>query len=285
MINSKKICLLGDPVEHSLSPVMHNAAFSKLGLDFVYEAWRVEEEELGVVIKEIKTSQIKGANITIPHKVKVMKFLDEIDDMALKIGAVNTIVNDNGKLKGFNTDALGFSKAMEEQGVKLKDKKIVLFGAGGVARAIAFQSVLEGGKLVIINRTLEKAEEIKNKIKFELKKEIEILALLDKGKLRGETMEADIIINATSLGMFPQVNGSVIPSNFLHPDLAVMDLVYSPIETKLLRESKEIGCKKIINGIEMLVHQGALSFEIWTGRKAPIDLMRKVVLKELKKRR
>lgn len=287
MINSetKICCLLGDPVEHSLSPMMHNAAFSELGLNFVYVAFRVKGDRLEKAVDGIRAFQIRGANVTIPHKMEIMKFLDKIDDLALKIGAVNTIVNDNGILKGFNTDALGFSKVIEENKVKLKNKKILLFGAGGAARAITFQSALEGGKIVIANRTLEKAEKIKKKIKVELKKDVDIIDLTEKKMLKNELKETDVVINATSIGMLPKVNESIISRELLHPDLVVMDIVYTPIETKLVKEAKEIGCQKVIDGVEMLVQQGALSFEIWTGKKAPVEVMRKRwFLKKMKRK-
>ncbi len=281
-----KICfLLGNPVEHSLSPVMQNAAFLELGLDFVYLAFKINESMLEKTINGLKRVRIRGANVTIPHKVNVMKFLDEVDDLASKICAVNTILNDNGTLKGFNTDASGFSKTLKENDVKIRGKKVVLLGAGGAARAIAFSCILEGADVTIINRSRDRANELKDVIKRELQKDVKSLSLSESEKLGKELEESGIMINATSVGMFPKTNECIIPKTFLHQDLVVMDIVYNPIETKLLRYAKEMGCKKIIPGIEMLVQQGAISFELWTKKKAPIEVMRKAVLSKLNKGR
>lgn len=281
---TKVCCLIGDPVEHSLSPIMYNTAFSELGLNFVYFAFGVKKEILKDAVNAIKIFQIRGANVTIPHKVEIMKFLDEVDETALKIGAVNTIVNDDGKLKGFNTDALGFSRTIKKNKVVLKNANVVLFGAGGAARAVAFQCVLEGAtELTIVNRTIRNAEKIKEQIMKEFGKKIEIISLLEGKKIKEKVKNADILINATSVGMFPEVNESVVSKKLLHSNLVVMDIVYNPIETKLLMDARKIYCKKTINGIEMLLQQGALAFELWIGKKAPIDLMRKVVTNELKK--
>lgn len=282
MIDGKtKICgIMGNPLGHSLSPQMHNAAFSKLGLNFAYLPFQVEKENLEKAVEGIKAFQIRGINVTVPHKVRIMKFLDEVDEIGLKIGAVNTIVNEKGALKGFNTDARGFKKALEKEDVKLEGKKIMVLGAGGAGRAIAFQCALEKSKVTIVNRTLEKAEKLQSDVKSKLGKEIEVLALSNEDRVKEKLKEADVMINATSVGM--KEEKSIIPREFLRSELVIMDVVYNPVETKLLTEAKKAKCKKIINGVEMLVQQGALSFEIWTGKKAPVDLMREIIMRELK---
>lgn len=275
----RKNCLLiGDPVEQSLSSRMHNAAFSALGLDVTYLAKRVKAERLEITVERLRKENILGANVTIPHKKKVMNFLDEMDEKARKIGAVNTIVNDEGELKGFNTDGVGFGKAMNKEGVSLKNKKTTIIGAGGAARAVAWQCLSEGSEIVIANRTLEKAKKVKEEFK-----RIKVIPLSNENKIKEVIKNADILINATPLGMKRKANETPVKKELLHPNLIVIDLIYQPPETKLLQEAKEVGCQKIVNGLEMLIQQGALSFELWTRKKAPVELMRRIVWKELKK--
>ncbi|MEM2918633.1 MAG: shikimate dehydrogenase [Candidatus Altiarchaeota archaeon] len=271
----KKFCLLlGGKIEHSISPVMQNAAFARLGLDIEYKAMNIHEKDLNEMVEMLRRKDMLGANVTIPYKISMLKFMDSVDKTTKKIGAINTIVNENGKLKGFNTDTIGFSEMIKRYKIILEDKKVLIIGAGGVARAIAFQCVLEGARVSIFNRTAKRAEELKDRILNELGKEIIICQI-------SEIKKADILINATSVGMFPKINETLVSRNLLHSRLVVIDVIYNPLETKLLREAKKVGCRKRINGVEMLVQQGAASFELWTKRKAPIELMRKVVITEL----
>ena len=277
-----KVCgVIGDPIEHTMSPVMHNAAFKKFGLDYVYVPFRVRQEELGKAIEGMKALNIRGLNVTIPHKVAVIPFLDELDPLADKIGAVNTIVNDEGVLKGYNTDATGFLQALLERGFEPKGKNVVILGAGGASRAISFILAERGSSLVILNRTLDKAKICANRISEIFQSETTALKL-NRGNLEAAISEADILVNATSVGMSPNINETPVASNLLKPGLVVFDIVYNPIKTRLQREAEAIGAT-IINGLDMLVWQGALVFEKWTGQKAPVDLMRAEAVKLLER--
>lgn len=277
------ICgLIGDPIGHSVSPVMHNAAFNKLGLDYIYLPFRVGAENLARAIDGVKALNIRGLNITIPHKVAVIPLLDELELLAEKTGAVNTIVNDKGHLKGYNTDAAGFLKALLERGVEPRGKKVVVLGAGGASRAISFTLANGGAEIVILNRKLEMdwAVELAGSISRFSIKEAEALELNDDN-LSSALKAADILVNATSIGMSPDINRSPVPAGLLHPGLVVFDVVYNPLKTRLLAEAEAAGAETI-SGIEMLVWQGALAFELWTGAKAPIYIMKAEAIKALK---
>lgn len=266
--------LIGDPVEHSMSPVMHNAAFREAGIDYLYVPFRVKKEELGKAIEGMRALNIKGLNVTIPHKVAVLQFMDKLDHLAEKIGAVNTIVNDGGVLTGYNTDATGFLQALLERGVEPEGKSIVILGAGGASRAISFMLADRGARLVILNRLLELdwAEELANRISQTFSKEVDALEL-NRENLAGVLGKAEILVNTTSVGMSPDAGQTPVDSDLLTPGLLVYDIVYNPIKTRLLREAAAAGAKTI-GGLDMLVWQGALAFEKWTGRKAPVELMK-----------
>jgi shikimate dehydrogenase len=277
---TKICCLIGNPVEHSISPLMFNKAFEFLSLDFAYVAFRVEEKELKRAINGIRAFNVRGTNVTIPHKINVMKFLDKIDKLASEIGAVNTILNENGNLVGFNTDGEGAIKALKENNCEIRGRKVIIIGAGGAGRAVSYFIMKEfPEKLVIFNRTEEKAFKLAQSLKrkFELSIEAFPLALTH---LKREIENADILINCTSVGMFPNAGISIVPKELLRKDLTVMDIVYNPIETKLLSDAKDVGAK-VISGVDMLVHQAALSFKLWTGEEAPIGLMRKTAIQFL----
>lgn len=264
-----KLCaLIGNPVKHSMSPAMHNAAFDKLGLNIKYIALQVEENQLKQAIKGLKALNIIGLNITIPHKQKVMHHLDKVDLVAKKIGAVNTILNKNGKLHGFNTDLQGAIMSLEEHTV-VKNKKVVILGAGGAARSIAFGLKQNKAKVIILNRTVKKAKKLAKQVGCSTMK----LDQLD-------SIKADILINATSVGMHSNTDKSLATKEQLKNFEIVMDIVYNPLETKLIRLAKQAGCTTI-TGLKMLVLQAAASFEIWTGKKPDIKLMQKVALKKL----
>jgi len=277
-----RICgVIGDPIEHSMSPVMHNAAFDKLGLNYLYVPFRVKKEELGKAIAGMRALNIRGLNVTIPHKVAVIPFLDELDPLAQKIGAVNTIVNDDGALTGYNTDASGFLQALLERGIEPRGKNVVVLGAGGASRAISFILAERGAHLVILNRLLELdwAEELASRISQVFKKEVEALEL-NKEKLAKVLEKADILVNATSVGMSPNRDETPVSPDLLKPSLTVFDIVYNPIKTRLLREAEAAGAETI-SGVDMLVWQGALAFELWTGVKAPVKLMKDAAIKGL----
>ncbi len=277
-----RVCgLIGDPVEHSMSPIMHNAAFRETGLDFVYVPFRVEKEEVGKAIDSMRALNIKGLNVTIPHKIAVLQFLDELDPLAEQIGAVNTIVNDDGYLKGYNTDASGFLQTLLERGIEPEGKNVVILGAGGAARAISFILADRGAHLVILNRLLELdwAKELAGRISQTFAREVAALEL-NRENLAGALGKADILVNATSVGMSPNTDQTPVDSDLLKPGFTVFDIVYNPIKTRLLREAESAGAETI-EGLDMLVWQGALAFEKWTGREAPVKLMRDEAIKLL----
>ena len=275
--------VIGDPIEHTMSPAMHNAAFSALDLDFVYVAFRVAAGELGRAMVGMKALGIKGLNVTIPHKVAVIPFLDRIDPLAEKIGAVNTVVNEGGALTGYNTDAMGFLRALVEHGIEPRGKKVLLLGAGGAARAISYILAEEGAHLVILNRKEEFSWAQDLATRLGLNYEIPV----GVGELNRDTIEqaigdSDILVNATSVGMSPNAGQSPVPADLLCSGLLVFDAVYNPFETRLLREAKEAGAEAI-DGLEMLVWQGVLAFEKFTGHEAPVDVMRSAALKVLRR--
>ena len=263
-----KLCgIIGNPVEHSMSPAMHNAAFEHLGVNYVYLAFCVSD--VAGAIRGMRALNIRGLSVTVPHKLEVMPYLDEIDPVAQQIGAVNTVVNDNGRLKGYNTDWTGFVRSLEVH-TPIQDKRVVILGAGGAARAIAFGIKQRGGKMTILNRAEEIA--LAQALATEIACPCGELSQLEP------VTEAEIVINATSVGMHPEVEKTIIETRHLRPEQIVYDVVYNPLETRFLREAKARGCP-VIPGYEMLLLQGVAQFELWTGKPAPVDLMR-TILKE-----
>tara|TARA_B100000315_G_C14593015_1_gene596994 strand:- start:7242 stop:8117 length:876 start_codon:yes stop_codon:yes gene_type:complete len=277
-----KVCgLIGDPVEHSMSPVMHNAAFRELGLDYLYVPFRVKKEEIGKAIDGMRALNLRGLNITIPHKVAVIPLLDELDPLAEKIGAVNTIVNNDGVLRGYNTDASGLLQSMWTNGIEPRDKNIVIIGAGGASRAVTFILADKKARLVILNRIqeLDWAKELANRITQTFRQKIEALELT-RENLAKVLNKADILLNATNAGMSPNTEETPVDADLLRPELVVYDIVYNPSKTRLLREAEMINAKTI-GGLDMLTWQGALAFQMWTGRKAPVELMKREAAKLL----
>jgi shikimate dehydrogenase len=272
--------IIGHPVEHSLSPAMQNVAFKKLKLDCIYLAFNVEPNNIKTAVNGMKSLGICGFNVTIPHKISIIPFLDEVRPEAADIGAVNTVLNENGKLIGFNTDGLGALRALKEENVDLLGKKVIILGAGGAARAIAFAIAPFIEKMVILNRTGSKAKKLSTQLAKRFGKAVEGKKFTKKVANR-EFNDADIVINATSVGMYPNVNDSLINREMINPAMTVFDVVYNPLETKLLKEANAVGAK-IVTGIKMLVFQGAVSFEIWTGKKAPVKEMLQTVIEKLR---
>ncbi|MCX6005060.1 MAG: shikimate dehydrogenase [Chloroflexi bacterium] len=276
-----RLCgIIGDPVEHSISPVMHNAAFKKLGLDYLYIPFHVTPGNLRRAMEGMRGLNISGLNVTIPHKVEVMQFLDSVDPTAEKIGAVNVVFNSGGLLQGFNTDAEGFLQPLLEKKIDPKGKNVVILGAGGASRAIAFILSERGADITILNRTSGKAIQFIETVSQTTGK---IMGTLELNEMNLSTVMpvADILINATSVGMSPDSNDTLVTRDLLRPGMVVVDIVYNPFKTKLLMEAEKAGATTI-GGIEMLVWQGALSFEKWTGLKAPLEEMRKAARKALK---
>jgi len=275
-----KVCgVIGDPIEHSLSPIMHNAAFRALELDFAFLAFKVQATEVGNAISGMRALNIHGLNVTMPHKNAVIKFLDEIDPTAKTIASVNTILNKDGRLLGFNTDGVGALNALEQNSVTIRGKKVLLLGAGGAAKAIAYTLSQESDEFVILNRTPKPAAELSAILKQKFNKKIKA-GVFSPDLVKDNLADADVLINATSVGMKPNYNQTPVLPQWLKPDLAVMDIVYNPLETKLAKDAKAAGAK-VISGVEMLIYQGAASFEIWTACQAPVEVMRKAALNHL----
>jgi shikimate dehydrogenase len=275
-----KVCgVIGDPIGHTLSPTIHNAAFNHLGLDFVFLAFCVKAADLENAIRGMRGLGIHGLNVTMPHKSTVTAYLDTMDPAAKFLGSANTIMNKDDKLSGFNTDGVGALKALRENGTELSKKKVLLLGAGGAAKAIAFSLAKEVGELVVLNRATEKAKELAERLTRTLSKKV-VGCSLSPDAVAENLQDSDVLINATSVGMNPEANQSIVPQRFLRSDLTVMDIVYNPVETKLAKDAKAAGAR-VVSGVEMLIYQGAASFEIWTGRAAPIEVMRKAALNKL----
>ncbi|MDP2931224.1 MAG: shikimate dehydrogenase [Chloroflexota bacterium] len=284
MITGKTtVCgVIGDPIEHTMSPVMHNAAYKKLGLDYVYVAFRVDKADLGKAVAGMRALRIRGLNVTIPHKVTIMPFLDELDPLAEKIGAVNTVVNNNGVLRGCNTDATGFLQALLAKGVQPDGKTVAILGAGGASRGISFILAERGANLVILNRKLELdwAVDLARRISQVFQRQVTALEL-NEPNLDQTLAGADILVNATSVGMSPDIDSTPVPAKLLRPGLLVFDIVYNPIQTRLIKDARAAGAKTI-SGIDMLAWQGALAFEMWTGQPAPVELMKREAIKVLR---
>lgn len=262
-------------MEHSLSPVMQNAAFEALNLDFVYVALRVRREELRDAIIGVRSLNLFGLNVTLPHKNAILKYLDEIKPTARSVGAVNTILHDKGRLTGYNTDGIGAMNALKENGIPPNGKKLLLLGAGGAGKSIAFSAAQEVDELVILNRTHQKARELAKTLR-QVNKNVKDNDLSNE-TLEEELKDTDILVNATSVGMHPNINTSPVPKSLLHPNLWVMDIIYAPLETQLAKDAKARGAN-LISGVEMLIYQGAASFEIWTKHPAPVTVMKRSVL-------
>ncbi|MHA2182690.1 MAG: shikimate dehydrogenase, partial [Promethearchaeota archaeon] len=247
---TKIFCVIGHPIEHSMSPIMWNPALDELGLDYVYLAFNVHPNELENAIKAIRALDIKGINVTVPHKETVIKYLDEIDPITLSIGAINTIKNEEGILKARNTDASGAKKALIEAGCNISGKNIFFLGSGGVARSIAFIMAKEANHIVLTDLVEEKAIKVANEIKenFEINVEGK---LSNKNNIEQGLKNADILINATPIGMYPKVEETPLAKELLYEDLFVFDVVYNPLETRLMKEAAKIGCQTL-GGLDML---------------------------------
>jgi len=265
---TKICCLIGDPVEHSLSPPIHNAAYKALGIDYSYITLRAGDIERAIA--DIRTNGIRGVSVTTPHKVNALKYLDHVDPTAQAIGAVNTIVNDDGVLAGYNTDGDAALKALEEV-TDLGGKRVVLIGSGGAALAIAAALKANGAKLVILNRDEAKARRLANRVEAKDAGDLSKISLVTK---------ADILINATTVGMAPETKETIVPQEFLHDHLTVFDIVYNPKETRLITEARARGCA-VVYGYKMLLYQAARQFELFTGRPAPLEVMESTLIKAL----
>ena len=268
--HTRLLGLIGDPVGQSVSPAMHNAALQALGLDCVYLAFRVTAPSLIQAVGGLRALDAGGFNVTIPHKVKILPLLDELAPEAAAIGAVNTIVNRDGRLVGYNTDAGGFRAALRKYDVDPAGMTAVLIGAGGAARAIAFALVSQKASLTILARRPEAALDLVLRLKAGAG-QVEARELT-RANLEAALGRGDLVINATSVGMTPDSDRTPVPGDLLRAGMTVFDAVYHPQQTRLLREAETAGAA-VIGGLEMLVAQAALSFELWTGQKAPLEIM------------
>ena len=271
----KKIfAVFGDPIEHSLSPVMHNAAFKALGMDCTYHAFRVSKENLKDAIKGAHAMGFGGLNLTVPLKEEALKMV-EPDPLAAVMGAANTVDFKDG-IRGYNTDGIGAEKALVDAGVNIEGAKVLIVGAGGAARGISFQLATDGADVTIANRTPEKATQLADDV-----------ALV--GNVRGCGLDqldeliasADVLINCTTLGMHPQVEATIATAKQMHEGLVVFDIVYNPLKTKLLTEAEKAGARAV-SGVMMLVYQGAEAFRIWTGVEPPVEVMKEAVMGALR---
>ncbi len=276
------IGLIATPIRHSSSPKMHNEAFAKLGLDYAYLAFEVGTEQLEDTIKGFRAMNVRGSNVSMPNKTIVHKYLDKLSPAAELCGAVNTIVNDNGVLTGHITDGIGYMSALKDAGIDIIGKKMTIVGAGGAATAIQVQAALDGvAEISIFNRKDEfysNAEQTVKKLREKTNCIVNLYDLDDLDKLKEEISTSVIFTNATGVGMKPLEGKTYIPDkSFLREDLIVSDIVYAPRETELLKMAKEVGCKKTMNGLGMMLFQGAAAFEMWTGKQMPIEYMKEIL--------
>jgi shikimate dehydrogenase len=281
------ISLIATPIRHSMSPTMHNEAFAKLGLDYAYLAFEVDNSTLKPAVDGIRALGIRGSNVSMPNKQAIIPYLDEISPEAKLIGAVNTVTNKDGKghLVGYNTDGIGAIKALEDEGVTVKDQSITLTGAGGAATAIAIQAAFDGAKeLYIFNindDVFENAKETAKKINDNTNCRATVTDLAEQAAFKSAIQKSSIYIDATSVGMKPLQEQSLINDpEMIRSDLVVFDVVYAPRETKLLRFAKEHGAKKVINGLGMMLYQGAAAFQLFTDEEMPVTYIKELLFDE-----
>lgn len=270
--------LLGSPVEHSISPMMHNEAFRQLNLDFAYLAFNVGTDKLAVAVEGLKAMGVRGFNLTMPDKNLMCSLVDKLSPASEIGGAVNTVVNDNGVLTGYTTDGIGFMRSVREEGVDIIGKKMTLLGAGGAAAAIMIQAALDGvAEISIFNirdEFFERAEGIIQKLTAQTKCKLNLYDFSDPEVLKREITESAILVNGTSIGMAPHTERCIIQDDSVfRKDLFVFDVIYNPEETLFLRKAKAAGCRTL-NGLNMLLYQGAASFKLWTGQEMPVGIIK-----------
>lgn len=275
------IGLMAYPIRHSSSPAMQNEAFAKLGLDYAYLVFEVDNDTLEDAITGLRALKMRGSNVSMPNKTVVHKYLDELSPAAEMCGAVNTIVNDNGKLTGHITDGIGYMQSLKDNDIDIIGKKMTIVGAGGAATAIEIQAALDGvAEISIFNRKDEfwaNAEKTVEKINTKTNCKATLYDLADLDKLKEEIEDSYLFANATGMGMKPLEGQTYIPDkSFFRKDLIVTDVVYFPRETEMLRMAKEVGCKTM-NGLGMMLFQGSAAFELWTGQPMPIEYMKETL--------
>jgi len=274
--------VIGWPVGHSLSPPMHNAAFKYLGLNWAYVAFAVPPDMMAQAIQGMRGLQIRGLNVTIPHKGAIVEYLDEVSETAQILDTVNAITNVDGHLTGYNTDGQGFLRSLEEADEEIPDKQVTIIGAGGAARAVALALAgADAARLTIINRTAERAMRLAGLIKqYSVLPTVTALGL-DAAEAGEAVSTADVVVDCTAVGMYPHADvPPVVPAKWLRRQQLVCDLTYNPRETVLLQAARQVGARTV-DGTGMLVHQGAIAFERWTGQEAPVSIMRQALLEAL----
>ena len=272
-VNTKLVGLLGNPLGHSLSPAMHNKAFQTLGLNYFYLPIEVRPEDLKDVVRGISKMNFAGYNVTIPHKIHIMAHLDQVDELARVIGAVNTVTIKKGVSTGYNTDGMGFVQNLEsDTGHSVHGKRCFILGCGGAARAIAMTLAFKGAsRICLCNRTLQKAVDLAEEINTKTSPCSEVVPR-DSARMEAALQQIDILINTTSIGMHPDIDHLPLDANLIPTGIVVADIVYNPLKTKLLTVSEKKGCK-IVTGIGMLVYQGVEAFKLWTGAEPPAGEM------------
>ncbi|MBW6470515.1 MAG: shikimate dehydrogenase [Methanosarcinaceae archaeon] len=265
--------VFGDPIEHSMSPKMHNAAFTDMGMDCEYHAFRVNRDSLRDALIGAKAMGFGGVNLTVPLKEEALNIVDA-DPLAARIGAVNTVDFKDG-MRGYNTDGIGAKRALADAGVDVAGARVLIVGAGGAARAIGFQFANDGADITIANRTEKRAHD--------LARDVNIIGTAQGtglADLKVLISKTDILVNTTTLGMHPNIDQTIATADDMHSELTVFDIVYNPLETRLLKEAKVAGATAV-NGVMMLVHQGAEAFRIWNNMEPPVDVMKNAVLEAL----
>jgi shikimate dehydrogenase len=279
---TKLFCVIGDPIEHTLSPAMHNAVFEELGLNCVYTAFRIEPAALGDFVRGARAMGLGGVNVTIPHKVDVIEQLDELAEEARIIGAVNTIKMGE-KLIGHNTDGSGALRALIQGGADPKNNDVLILGSGGAARAIGVTLALRAGisSLTLLGIVEEEMKKLARDITMGTGVEVSWRLMNDETKVK-LVGDADIVIHCTPTGMAPKTDQTILTAEEIPADIKIMDIVYTPMETRLMKEAKKAGVKTIIGGLEMFVNQGAEAERIWLDIEPQVNLMREVVLRKLR---
>lgn len=276
--------LLGSPVSHSISPMMHNESFKQLDLDYVYLAFDVQENEMATAVQGLRALNVRGFNVTMPGKNVMATLCDKLSPAAEIIGAVNTVVNENGILIGHNTDGIGYMRAVSDAGHNIIDKKMTLLGAGGAATAVLVQAALDGVSEISIfsihDAFFERAQRIVAQLNERTSCKVTLYDFDDESILRREIADSAILTNGTSVGMAPNTDRSIITdTTMFHKDLIVSDVIYNPRETRLLKLAKEAGCQTF-NGLYMLLYQGAEAFKLWTGQEMPVALIKEKYFSE-----
>lgn len=279
------IGLMAYPIRHSMSPTMHNNAFAKLGLNYAYLAFEIDNDKLEKAVDAIRTLDMRGSNVSMPNKQKIIPYLDKLDPAAKMAGAVNTVVNDNGVLTGYTTDGTGFMKSLADEGLDIRGKKMTLAGAGGAGTPIAIQAALDGVKEISIfnldDAQWEQAEKNVEIINREIDCKATLHHLEDKEDFKKEIASSYIYCDATGVGMKPLEDMTLVEDpSWFHKDMIVFDTVYAPRETKLMKVAKEAGVDHVLNGLGMMLEQGAEAFKLWTGEDMPVDYIRELLFSE-----